>query len=990
MSFSSGLLFLLGIGYLLILLGMAWIVERGWVPQRWLRHPLTYVLSLGVYASAWAIYGSIGMAYEFGFGFLAYYLGISGAFLLAPVLLVPVLRITKSYQLSSIADLFTFRYRSQWAGTLTTLFMMLSMLPLLALQIKAVTSSIQLLSPGEAENVLGFVFCGVMVVFATLFGAREHSSMERHSSLVFAMAFESLVKLTCFLVIGGYALFQVFGGFEGLNQWLEQVAPRISAQERQLGENPWRAMLLMFFASALVMPHMFHMTFTENVNPRAIFKASWGLPLYLLLMALPIPAILWAGIKLGTPTSPEYFPIGIGLFNDAPWLGLVAFIGGLSAASGLIIVVTLALASMMLNHLILPVYQPLSRDNIYGWLKWIKRVLIVAIIFSAYLFYIYIDDRSQLSALGILAFVATLQFFPGMLAVIYWPIGNRAGFIAGVCTGMLVWLLTMLLPQVFHIDLLGLSPWAHLYHFNPDDSHLYTMAALSLNVLAFVAFSLLTPTSVAEQAAARACSMDAVARPTRHELIANSSEEFKTALAKPLGQQTADTEVNRAIAQLQLSPVEFRPYALRRLRDQIEANLSGLLGPSIAQDIVKRYLALKADAGAGLGQDIFFVESRLEAYQSRLTGLAAELDSLRRYHRQTLQNLPIGACSLGTDLEIIMWNHAMEGLTGISAPEVIGSHVSTIPAPWSNLLHSFTQDEQMHQYKRRVDFAGRPHWFNLHKAAIEGDERNPDAGQVILLEDQTELQLLEEELVHSERLASIGRLAAGVAHEIGNPITGIACLSQNLKLVTQDPEILESSEQILDQTKRVSRILQSLMNFSRAGNHTLHQVIEPTSIKRCVDEAMSLLALADKEKQLDYRNECAPDVIVMGDEQRLLQVFVNLLSNARDASPDHARITVTGRMSDYTAVIEVIDEGCGIPRNQIDHLFEPFYTTKGPGKGTGLGLSLVYSIVEEHYGHIQITSPADEMTGRGTRVTIELPSQYSDPKQPGGRSTDVS
>src|SRR5690606_29593369 len=99
-------------------------------------------------------------------------------------------------------------------------------------------------------------------------------------------------------------------------------------------ENTWRALLLVFFASALVMPHMFHMTFTENTNPKALFKASWGLPLYLLLMALPVPIILWAGIKTGTPTSPELFTVGFGLFSGAPWVGLLAFVGGLSAASG--------------------------------------------------------------------------------------------------------------------------------------------------------------------------------------------------------------------------------------------------------------------------------------------------------------------------------------------------------------------------------------------------------------------------------------------------------------------------------------------------------------------------------------------------------------------------------------------------------------------------------------------------------------------------------
>src|SRR5690606_24088598 len=154
---------------------------------------------------------------------------------------------------------------------------------------------------------------------------------------------------------GGYALFSIFGGFDGLNQWLQESAPQISALEQRMEENTWRALLLVFFASALVMPHMFHMTFTENTNPKALFKASWGLPLYVLIMALPMPFLLLVGIKSGNTTSPEMFTVGIGLFNDAPCVGLLSSAGGLSAGSGLISVVTLALSSMILIHLILPI-----------------------------------------------------------------------------------------------------------------------------------------------------------------------------------------------------------------------------------------------------------------------------------------------------------------------------------------------------------------------------------------------------------------------------------------------------------------------------------------------------------------------------------------------------------------------------------------------------------------------------------------------------------
>ncbi|OZG70051.1 ATPase [Hahella sp. CCB-MM4] len=969
MNFSAWQLLGLGGLYLSTLFALAYLSERGLIPLRWVRHPAVYILSLGVYASAWAFYGSVGLAYEYGFGFLAFYLGICGAFLLAPVLLMPILRVAKSYQLSSIADLFTFRYRSQWAGTLSTLFMIISSLCLMALQFQAVMTSINVLTGTDHHFWVGSAFCALVIIFTIFFGARGQSRVERHPSLMVGIALEGLLKIIIIITLGIIVAYKVFGGFGELNQWLTDNAQRVSSLDRHLEDGPWRALLLIFFASALVMPHMFHMIFTENLNSQALFKASWGLPLYLLLISLPVPLFMWAGIKMSVPTEPDYFILGLGDRFNLPWFNAVAFLGGLTAASGLLIVSCLALASMALNHIILPVYQPLARRDIYRWLTLVRRLLITIILGSGYLFAVWLDGKLSLSILGVLAFSAGLQLLPGVLSVIYWPLGNRYGFIWGLITGFTLWLMTLALPLILDVDILSWGLWPTDYRLNNNDWHYYVMISLTANISVFVGLSLFFKLSTEEERAAQACSVDTLMRPSRRELIAASSEEFKDFLSVPLGQAAADREVNHAIAQLQLHEVEFRPYALRRLRDQIEANLSGLLGPAIAQDIVKQYLQFKPASSVTPAQDIYFVETKLEDYHHRLSGLAGELDTLRRYHRQTLQNLPIASCSLGVDLEVLMWNQAMEQMTGISAPQVIGSHISSIEAPWAELLFSFANGEDRHVSKKRIDLEGRPHWFNLHKATIDSDA----AGQVLMIEDYTETQLLEEELVHSERLASVGRLAAGVAHEIGNPVTGIACLAQNLRLMTKNEEVLVAADQIIDQTQRVSRILQTLMRFSRSGNYSQPLQHEPTQLKRCVDEAIHLLSLSAADPQVYFVNNIDEGIHVMGDGQRLVQVFVNLLSNARDASPQEAHIWIDADIEDYTTRIEVVDEGAGIPSDQIDHLFEPFFTTKDPDKGTGLGLALVYSIIEEHYGHIRIESPANPDTGRGTRVVMQIP-----------------
>lgn len=981
MTFSLVQLSLVVFGYLFFLFAAAYSVERGWVPKRVVRHPAVYVLSLGVYASAWAFYGSVAMADQYGYGFLAYYMGISGAFILSPILLKPILHITRTYQLSSLADLFAFRYRSRLAGVMVTLFTLAVTLPLLTLQIAAVSESMHLLNADLPSTTLAFGFCLTMVVFAILFGARHVSPREKHEGLVFALAFESLLKLIAITILGIVSLFFVFDGSGDMESWLATNQEQLISRHTSLQEGPWRTLLLIFFAAAVVAPHMFHVTFTENINPKALRQASWGLPLFLLLMSLSVPPILWAGVYLELEVPAEFYALGIGMALNSEILVMMAFAGGLAAASGVIIVTTLATAAMFLNHIVLPSYKPSPKQDFYQWLLWIRRCLIGAILLGAYGFYRLIGAELEITLLGILAFVAAVQFLPGVLGVLYWPTANRWGLITGLSVGIIVWLYTLLLP----LSQLTLG-WDYSIPLPDTDMtnwHIAAMGSFGINLALFVIVSLTTKQKDSERTAAEACSVDTMSRPSRKPLIAGNSNDIITSLSKPLGRYVAEREVLQALADLNLPSYEDRPYALRRLRTRLEANLSGLMGPTVAHEIINRNLPFQENAE--LSEDIYQIEQRMEGFHDRLSGLAGELDNLRRYHRQTLERLPIGVCSLSDDGEVLMWNTAMEDLTDITPSDVTGSRLSSAAEPWGSMLNEFLLDDATHQHKKRIELQGRPHWYNLHKSIIKASGGQP-GGIVILIEDQTETQMLEEELMHSERLASIGRLAAGVAHEIGNPITGIDCLAQSMRYETDNKEVLEMADQIQEQTKRVTRIVQSLMNFSHSGHQTTEHL--PVNISTCIDEAIQLLLLSNEGRDIEYINQCEPHWQVVGDSQRLVQVFINLLSNARDASPNFSHIYITGHIDQYQVIMHVIDQGSGIEEDKLDHIFDPFFTTKEVGKGTGLGLALVYSIIEEHYGHISIESPVPSHIvpahilvslqdashdNSGTCVTLRLP-----------------
>lgn len=989
MTFNLPQLFVVGFTYLLILFGTAYATEKGLISSKLVKHPLIYTLSLGVYASAWAIYGVVGFGYQSGYNFLAYFFGISAAFFLAPILLKPILRLAKNYRLGSLADLAAYRYRSQSAGTLVCIVMLFGTLPLLALQIQAVSESVHILTGDNNTQIFGFAFVMLILIFTMLFGARNVATKETHNGLVIAIAFETVVKITAMLLIAAYVLYSIFGSYEALDQWLSQHPQSLNILYKPIEEGPWRTLILPFFVSAITMPHMYHMIFAESPSEKALKTANWGFPLIMLLMAITIPIILWGSIKTGVNTDPEYFTLGLGMANNSFILSMVAFIAGLSAASGVMIVVTLAMAIMLINHVVLPIYQPPVQQNIYHWVLWVRRVLIATILIIAYGFYFLLGGTQDLSELGLIAFTATVQFVPGLIGVIFWPGATKWGFISGLSTGFITWLIALLFPIISSTQYLSTSLFDIGYVPTIDNWQVPALTATFLNTVVFTLVSLVTKQSAAEKAAAQTCTLNNLNRPHRFELSVNSTAEFTRQLSTLIGYETAKREVGVALRDLAMDSKETRPYALRRLRDQIEANLSSLMGPAVAKDIVDEGLPYKKEPGLASKDDIHFMESRLEEYQDKLTGLAAELDSLRRFHRQVLNDLPMGVCSLATTNEILSWNREMENITGIKADEVVGSGLWHLYPPWLDLLSDIARTTESHTFlQRELRLRGGSHWFNIHKAAVNVEpEKDLIGGIVVVIEEVTQNKVLEQQVAHNERLAAIGKLAAGVAHEIGNPITGIACLAQDISadVRAQDihpPMIDQMAAQILEQTKRVSNIVQSLVNFSHSG-HLEKPDLRTLKLRPLIQQSLDLIKLNHDKHHVHYINQCPDELSVVGNEQKLIQVFINLFNNARDASEPESSVIISAQINEQldasgrpgpdhgAARITITDKGHGIPDKIKDKIFDPFVTTKDPGKGTGLGLSLVYRFISDQNGKIEINSPP-EGSPQGTEVRLIL------------------
>jgi len=971
MGIELWLLFVAALGYLGVLFLIAYAGENGYLPRRLVEHPAVYALSLGVYATSWTFYGSVGLANTSGLAFLTIYLGVTVAFMLGPYLLAPIARLCRDYQLSSIADLLAFRYGGRATGFAVTVFMLMGILPYISLQITAVTRSVQVLSREAAPNLLALVFCLVIIIFSTAFGARHLTSREKHSGLVVAIAFESAVKLLALLVAGLCAVFGVFGSMEVMDQWLASNPEELRAMYEPVSSSLWSTLLLLAFGAAFLLPRQYHMTFVEILKPKSLKTAYWMFPLYLLLLNLPIFPILWAGKYLSLTNPPDFYVLGMTMSLGNKWLSLLVYLGGVSAASAMMIVTTLSLSYMCLNHLLLPVSISANNPdtNLYQRLVWSKRIIIAAIIAAGYGFYLVIELHEGLASLGLISFVAAIQLLPGVIGLLFWTRATQAGFLAGLTGGATVWFILLILPLVTDsASIVSVERVTGSLGFSGGDVwSISTFCSLTVNSILYVIGSLLTKVSTEESEAAQACVSDTV-RPLSGLVIARSTTDYIAQMEQILGKEAAEQEVQRAVSELGIDKNTVRTVDLRLLHERLERNLSGLLGPTVARLTLRGHLELDQPAHLALTETLRAMEMRLETSSEQMRGMTKELDDLRRYLRNVLHELPLGVCSFGPDGGILIWNQAMKNISGIDDRVARRSKLHELPSPWNKLLADFAASNEDHDFKHIMETDSGNKSFNFHKSMVttEAGSTGPAAGQVILVEDRTNIDLLESELAHTERLASIGRLAAGVAHEIGNPLTGIASIAQNQS--AQSAAQPEDAGDILAQVKRIDEIVNSLLAFARNEPMGLEER-EQIELNACVRQAIQLVSLSEHARQIQFNVDIEDSLWVLGSERQLVQVFVNLLNNACDVSAPESKVDISGFTRDDMHSISVRDYGVGIKPEDQSRIFEPFYTTKPVGAGTGLGLSLVYSLVNEHGGKVSV----DPLVSPGTSFEIKIP-----------------
>lgn len=463
--------------YVTFLFAVAFVAERAAARGKgnWLRSPLVYTLSLSIYCTGWTFYGAVGYAARSGMEFVTIYLGPSLVMIGWWWVLRKLVRIGRTQRVTSVADLISSRYgKSNVLAIIVTVMAVIGVTPYIALQLQSVTLSLSIFADpsGATDGGMNLLSAGFWValglaLFTVLFGTRNLNANERHDGVVIAIAVEAIVKLLALLAVGVFVVWGIAGG-------LNEMMVRIDSSEIgdwQVDGSRWTALTVLSGAAFLCLPRMFQVLVVENDDERHLHIASWAFPIYLMLMSLFVVPIAVIGLDLlPENANPDLFVLTVPLSQGQDGLAILSFLGGFSSATSMVIVATLALSTMVSNHVVMPIWLSFQghgatvSGDVRNVVLFSRRASILVIIALGYLYYRVSGGSGALAAIGLISFTGVAQFMPAMLGGIFWRGATRVGAVSGLVVGFVIWIYASLLPSfgpdaVFSLSLLEEGPW---------------------------------------------------------------------------------------------------------------------------------------------------------------------------------------------------------------------------------------------------------------------------------------------------------------------------------------------------------------------------------------------------------------------------------------------------------------------------------------------------------------------------------------------------
>ena len=893
--------------YLGLLFAVAWWGDRrADQGKSIIANPTIYALSMAVYCTTWTFYGSVGRAAVSGIGFLPVYLGPTLVMALGWFVLLKMIRIVKANRITSIADFISSRYgKSHLLGGLVTIIAVVGIIPYIALQLKAMSGTVSLLlsypeivMPSRSTTMsvaadMSFYIALILAAFTIVFGTRHLDATERHEGMVAAIALESGVKLVSFFTVGLFVTYSLYDGFGDIFEHMEnrpELRHLMTAIPSGQGYTGWFSLIVLSGLAVLFLPRQFQVAVVENVNEAHLKRAAWLFPLYLLLINVFVLPIALGGLLhfSGQGVDADTFVLTLPMSQRHEGLALLVFIGGLSAGTGMVIVETIALSTMVCNDLVMPLLLRHKRQSLEeskdlsGLLLGIRRGAIVGILLLGYLYFRLAGEAYALVAIGLISFSAVAQFAPAMIGGMYWRGGTRGGALAGLSAGFLVWGYTLLLPSfaksgwlpaafltqgIFGIDLLRPQQLFGLSGLD-EISHCLFWSLLA-NIGAYVGVSLLRPPMVAE---------------------ATQATVFVDALK--------DTGTLGAV--------------LWRGRAKV----------SDLQQLVGRFL------GPARAQSAFAAYARRQG-RGKLVTLEADAQLV-----QFAESLLAGA------------------IGSASARVMVASVAKEEPLSIDEVMHILDEASQLRTYSRELERKSR----ELTAATLELQEAN---------ERLQELDRVKDDIMSS------------VTHELRTPLTSIRAFSE---LLRDDPKMhLADRERflglIVSEAERLTRLINQTLDLAKIESGRADWNGCELDLKEVVEQSLAATSQLFREKEAHVDLDLPDNLpLILADRDRLIQVMLNLLSNAAKFLVQGAgRVGVKLRVLADGLEVSVSDNGPGIRPEDQELIFEKFRqvgdTMTAKPAGTGLGLPISRRIVEHFGGRLWVES----VPGEGATFRFTLP-----------------
>jgi Na+/proline symporter/nitrogen-specific signal transduction histidine kinase len=841
------------LAYVVLMFGVAFAADRAAARGRvrWLDHPLIYTLSLSVYCSAWTFYGAVGYASRSGLEFATIYLGPTVVFAGAWWGLRRLVRVARMHHVTSIADLISARFgKSNPLAALITLIAVIAATPYIALQLQSVRLSFEVFATDDAPDAAlngvaggtGLWVAAGLALFTILFGTRNLAADERHHGVVTAIALEALVKLLAFLALG---IFVVWGLADGPADMLARIARAtddpVIAEGWLLKPDRWTALILVAAAAVVTLPRMFQVMVVEAADEDRLHVAGWAFPAYLFAMSLFVLPIAVMGRELlPADANPDLFVLTLPAASGQNLLAFLVFLGGFSAATSMVVVCAIALATMISNHWIVPFWLGLRRrpagedtEDLRGFVLNARRLAILAVVGAGWVYHEASGGAAALAAMGLVAFTGMAQVLPVMLGGLMWRGANRHGAYAGFGIGFALWMLLIFLPSVGigHVPELpqGVDPLAFS-----------VFVSLTLNTVAFIVVSIFGLPDPVERL--QGLSFVSAVEPIRHSRMMRGDDRAEPLLAMTRRVWGADA-------------------ALRFF--QAEAAAQGKSGylPDLTPDFLTRL-------------------------ERRLAG-------------------SIGAATA----------HAM-------IDRVAGGVALTV----SDLLEVADEAQRAKEETQRLENATS----ELARTATQLREANDKLTALSVQKD-----------------AFLGQ----ISHELRTPMTSVRAFSE----ILMTPDLSEEERArfagiIHAEAGRLTRLLDDLLDLSVLESGGTQLQLGVANLHDLIDRALDAASATRPERVFTIDRDLPSEhVAVITDADRLLQVLINVVSNARkycDAARPVLGIRVL-RLYPGGAQIDIYDNGAGIEAGRQGLIFEKFARLNDPSRagGAGLGLAICREIM---------------------------------------------